>query len=60
MRNRWKRLIREAFRQAKSELPASLDLIVIPRSKEPPSLAVVKTSLTRLAKQIDKRLAQDH
>jgi ribonuclease P protein component len=60
VRNRWKRLIREAFRQSKSELPASLDLIVIPRSKELPSLAVVKTSLTRLAKQIDKRLAQDH
>jgi ribonuclease P protein component len=31
VRNRWKRLIREAFRQQKSELPAGLDIVVRPR-----------------------------
>ncbi len=30
-RNRLKRLIREAFRLSKSELPAGIDLVVLPR-----------------------------
>ena len=35
-RNRLKRLIREAFRLSKPELPAGLDLVVVPRCAGPP------------------------
>jgi ribonuclease P protein component len=38
-RNRWKRLIREAFRLNRVELPEGLDLIVLPKSAGKPSLA---------------------
>ena len=31
VRNRWKRLLREAFRLCVHELPAGLDLVVLPR-----------------------------
>lgn len=31
IRNRWKRVIREAFRQQKQELPGGLDIVVRPR-----------------------------
>ena len=32
VRNRWKRLLREAFRQIRPHLPVGIDLIVIPAS----------------------------
>ena len=38
VRNRWKRLLREAFRQIRPELPVGIDLIVIPRIPAPPAL----------------------
>jgi ribonuclease P protein component len=34
-RNRWKRLLREAFRLRRNELPAGLDLVVVPRPGTP-------------------------
>ena len=39
-RNRWKRLIREAFRLCRPRLPNGIDLVVIPRPEGPwvPSL----------------------
>jgi ribonuclease P protein component len=50
VRNRYKRLFREAFRLLQHELPAGLDLILIPRSAATlPTLDAVKTSLRRLA-----------
>ncbi len=33
VRNRWKRLLREAFRLTRTELPEGIDLIVIPRPR---------------------------
>src|SRR6185437_10070151 len=36
VRNRWKRLLREAFRTSRSQIPAGMDLIAIPRGKKPP------------------------
>jgi ribonuclease P protein component len=48
-RNRWKRLLREAFRQSRSALPAGVDLIVIPRAATIPPLAQLQASLVRLS-----------
>lgn len=56
VRNRWKRLIREAFRLA--NLPAGIDLVAIPRRGAEPDLACLRDSLSRLAKQVAKRLAR--
>jgi ribonuclease P protein component len=51
VRNRWKRMLREAFRTSRAELPGGVDLIVIPRVSEPPALAELRSSLTMLARQ---------
>ena len=48
-RNRWKRLIREAFRRQRADLPAGLDLVVIPRRDVRPRLNEVAASLVELA-----------
>src|ERR1700754_2835974 len=37
-RNRWKRLLREAFRLSREKLPEGLDFIVIPREGATPEL----------------------
>jgi ribonuclease P protein component len=54
-RNRLKRLIREAFRLSKAELPGGLDLVVIPRREDVP-LSAVRRSLIDLARRLAKRL----
>ena len=58
LRNRWKRLLREAFRLARPQLPPGVDLIVIPRPGAEPSLATLLESLSRLASRVAKRLEQ--
>ncbi len=55
-RNRWKRLLREAFRAAQHDLPA-LDLVCLPRLRGEPTLAAISASLTALAKRADKKAA---
>ncbi len=58
VRNRYKRLFREAFRLQQHELPVGVDLVVIPRSRpEPPTLEEVSASLRSLASQAARRLA---
>ncbi len=54
-RNRVKRLLREAFRLGKSDLPRGVDLVVVPRG---PSLTFdqARTSLVRLARDAVRRL----
>jgi ribonuclease P protein component len=54
-RNRLKRLIREAFRLSKAELPPGIDLIVVPRAADP-RFAAVRQSLTVLAGRLARRL----
>jgi ribonuclease P protein component len=54
-RNRLKRLIRESFRLSKAELPAGLDLIVVPRHPAP-RFADVRRSLPELARQLERRM----
>jgi ribonuclease P protein component len=55
-RNRVKRLLREAFRLSKAELPAGVDLVVVPRPA-PLTLLTAKRSLVRLAQSAARRLA---
>jgi ribonuclease P protein component len=55
-RNRVKRLIREAFRLAKSELPVGLDLLVVARPEGGRTYAAVRDSLVKLAREAQGKL----
>jgi len=56
VRNRVKRLFREAFRLEQERLPAGVDLVLIPRPGGPPTLAAVRASLVALARQAARKL----
>lgn len=56
IRNRWKRLLREAFRLSRCELPIGIDLIVIPRPNVEPTLESLLESLPRLAVRLAKKM----
>lgn len=58
-RNRWKRLVREAFRLTRPRLPAGVDLIVVPRAGAEPKLAELVQSLPRLAQRVARKLDRD-
>lgn len=58
-RNRLRRLYREAFRLTRQELPTGLDLVLVPRAAEPPTLEDLKRSLPRLVRQVAARIARD-
>ena len=58
VRNRWKRLIREAFRLSRQRLPDGLDLVVRPRRGAQPNCDDVTQSLPRLAQQVANRLSR--
>jgi ribonuclease P protein component len=55
-RNRWKRLLREAFRLDREQLPPGVDLVIIPQQKTPPHLSVIRRSLVSTARRLAKRL----
>ncbi len=50
VRNRWKRLLREAFRLLQDDLPA-VDLVCLPRPRAEPKLAELIESLRKLSRQ---------
>jgi len=56
VRNQWKRLLREAFRLSRPQLPSGIDLILIPRTATPPPLDALRESLVRLAGKAAKKL----
>jgi ribonuclease P protein component len=56
VRNRWKRLIREAFRLLRSEFPAGVDLVVIPRPGAQADGETVRRSILRLADRVARKL----
>jgi ribonuclease P protein component len=56
VRNRYKRLFREAFRLLQYELPSGTDFILIPRHGPEPTQDQVKASLLKLAGQAARRL----
>lgn len=55
-RNRLKRLLREAFRLSQHELPAGLDLILIPRHNSGATLDDYRRSLKAIVRRLAKRL----
>lgn len=55
-RNRWKRLLREAFRQDPRLRQTSIDWVVQPNAPAPPALAELRESLDRLTRQLAQRL----
>ena len=55
VRNRWKRSLREAFRLVQHELPAGLDIVVLPQPRARPQVRPLQASLKSLtARLIDK------
>ncbi len=58
VRNRLRRLFREAFRLTRPELPTGLDLVLIPRRTEPP-LEELERGLVRLVRQVAQRLQRE-
>ena len=59
VRNRFRRIYREAFRLKRQELPTGLDLILIPRTPKRPVLTDLQESLLRLVPQAARRLAKE-
>jgi ribonuclease P protein component len=58
-RNRLRRLYREAFRLSKDQLPVGLDLVLIPRTQQEPTLDDLHKSLVKLVKQAHKKILKD-
>ena len=56
VRNRLKRLLREAFRLERASLPGGLDLIAIPLAADRASLAAYRASIAGLVRRLVKRL----
>ena len=58
-RNRVRRLLREAFRLTKAELPAGYDLVLIPRPLDEYDLEGIRQSLAKLTRQAVKKIQKD-
>lgn len=56
VRNRWKRLIREAFRQQKGTLPSGLLIVVRPKKGAEPDFRLIWRSLPALLKRLERKL----
>lgn len=56
-RNRWKRLLREAFRQTQGDLPP-LDLVCVVRGQSPPALEQLRDSLIALSQRVQIKINQ--
>jgi ribonuclease P protein component len=56
VRNRWKRLFREAFRLGKAQWPLGMDVVLIPRREAEPDFHALLAALPKLAKRLDARL----
>jgi ribonuclease P protein component len=58
-RNRLRRLYHEAFRLTRHEMPVGLDLVIIPRGGDEPTLEALKRSLPHLVGQVGRRIGKE-
>ena len=58
VRNRWKRLLRESFRLSRAQLPAGIDLVLIPRGDTEPRLDDLCLSLVDLTRRACRKLTR--
>lgn len=56
LRNRWKRLIREAFRTQRQSLPTGMLIVVRPRRGAQPNYLAIRNSLVRLCRRLERKL----
>jgi len=58
-RNRIRRLLREAFRTIRADLPAGLDLVCVPIRGRKPELRGFRESLVKLVGRVSRRLERE-
>ncbi len=58
VRNRWKRIIREAFRKQQIDIPRGLDIVVRPKKGAVADYHAVYASLLNLCKRLDRKLSK--
>jgi ribonuclease P protein component len=58
-RNRIRRLMREAYRLVKEELPSGFDLVLIPRPLDDYAVDAFRQSLVKLMKQAVRKIQRD-
>jgi ribonuclease P protein component len=56
VRNRLKRLLREAFRLSRNELPGGLDLVLIPVDAQMSELGELQTALVQSAAKLARKI----
>ena len=56
VRNRWKRLVREAFRTRREELPTGVDWVVLPQRGAEPNFHTIVNSMLELMPRVGQRL----
>ena len=59
VRNKWKRLIREAFRRSLDRIPVGLDFVVRPRRGAAPDYQAIVESLVRLTCQLARSVLRE-
>ncbi|MFN4259166.1 MAG: ribonuclease P protein component [Gemmataceae bacterium] len=58
-RNRLRRLYREAFRLTKVDMPVGLDIVLVPRGAQEPTLEELKQVLPLLVGKLARRLRRE-
>ena len=56
-RNRWKRVLREAFRLTRERLPSGIDFVLRPKKGAVPDFHAIRIALPKLAERVARRLA---